>query len=55
MPKLNIDSETGEYYEPEVWPTKRDWILGGVFVVVGILGLMAAHVRWYFKSYTGMH
>jgi hypothetical protein len=52
-PKIDRDAETGEYYEVEQWPTKRDWILGGVFVVVGLFGLMWAHVRWYLKSIRG--
>ena len=51
--KIDRDSETGEYYEVENWPTKADYIIGGLWFVVGIFGLIRAAIAHRIRTVRG--
>jgi hypothetical protein len=53
VPKIDVDSETGEYYEVTKPPTKADYILGGVWTIVGVFGLIVAHIEGQFRRWGG--
>jgi hypothetical protein len=52
-PKIDRDAETGDYYEVEQGFTKRDWVLGGFWVVVGVFGLVLAHIHGQMRKIRG--
>ena len=52
MPKIDVDSETGEYYEAEP-PPWQDYVIGGLWCVVGVFGLMFAAIRSRIRNVSG--
>lgn len=50
---IDRDSETGEYYEVENPPTWQDWVFGGCWTVVGIVGLACAHIEGKLRTLRG--
>ena len=49
---MNIDPETGESYEAEGFTT-ADWILGGFWTIVGVFGLIYAHLAGQARRWKG--
>jgi hypothetical protein len=54
-PKIDVDAETGEYYEVTKPPTKADWIFGGFWCFIGVFGLIYAHIEGQFRRIFGGH
>ena len=50
---MSIDTETGEHYEVEQGFTKTDYMVGGLWTVVGVFGLIRAHLAGQIKSIRG--
>jgi len=50
---MPIDPETGEPYKVEVPPTKADYIFGALWCVVGVFGLVYAHLAGQVRKLRG--
>jgi hypothetical protein len=46
-----IDSETGEPYEARF--TKADYAIGGLWCIVGVFGLILAHIEGQIRRWGG--
>ena len=48
---MPIDPETGEHYEDKF--TKADYVFGALWTVVGVFGLVLAHLEGQVKNWRG--